>query len=190
MSRASCSPGCGRSGRRPTTRAGGAWQRCCRSGSRPTRPTSASCRPRRGTSFWRSARERWTGCWSHCESKGWVVRRRGRARRCGTRFRFAAACGRKTRRGGWKSTRWRCAGAAWPGNLSGCSTGWITRRPGGNACALGAGPGGTLAALQDIEACLPFSLLGLDSDNGGEFLNYHVMKWLQQRPRPVFMTRS
>ncbi len=30
--------------------------------------------PRRGTSFWRSARERWTGCWSHCESKGWVVR--------------------------------------------------------------------------------------------------------------------
>ncbi len=61
---------------------------------------------------------------------------------------------------------------------------------GGNACALGRGQAGTLAALQDIEACLPFSLLGLDSDNGGEFLNYHVMKWLQQRPRPVFMTRS
>ncbi len=54
----------------------------------------------------------------------------------------------------------------------------------------GRGQAGTLAALQDIEACLPFSLLGLDSDNGGEFLNYHVMKWLQQRPRPVFMTRS
>jgi len=47
-----------------------------------------------------------------------------------------------------------------------------------------------LAALQDIEQTLPFTLLGLDSDNGGEFLNYHVMKWLQQRPRPVFMTRS
>lgn len=54
----------------------------------------------------------------------------------------------------------------------------------------GRGQAATLAALQDIEQNLPFTLLGLDSDNGGEFLNYHVMKWLQQRPRPVFMTRS
>src|SRR5271167_2206952 len=54
----------------------------------------------------------------------------------------------------------------------------------------GRGQAGTLAALQDMEACLPFALLGLDSDNGGEFLNYHVLKWLQQRPQPVFMTRS
>jgi hypothetical protein len=54
----------------------------------------------------------------------------------------------------------------------------------------GRGQVGTLAALQDMEASLPFSLLGLDSDNGGEFLNYHVLKWLQQRRRPVFMTRS
>ena len=54
----------------------------------------------------------------------------------------------------------------------------------------GRGQAGTLAALQDMEACLPFSLLGLDSDNGGEFLNHHVLKWLQKRPQPVFMTRS
>jgi len=54
----------------------------------------------------------------------------------------------------------------------------------------GRGQAGTLAALQDIEACLPFSLLGLDSDNGGEFINYHVLAWLQKRARPVFMTRS
>jgi hypothetical protein len=54
----------------------------------------------------------------------------------------------------------------------------------------GRGQAGTLAALQDMEACLPFALLGLDSDNGGEFLNYHVLRWLQQRPQPVFMTRS
>ena len=53
-----------------------------------------------------------------------------------------------------------------------------------------AGDVGTLAALQDMEARLPFSLLGLDSDTGGEFLNHHVLKWLQQRPQPVFMTRS
>jgi hypothetical protein len=54
----------------------------------------------------------------------------------------------------------------------------------------GRGQAGTLAALKDIEAGLPFALLGLDSDNGGEFLNHHVMRWLQARPRPVFMTRS
>ena len=48
----------------------------------------------------------------------------------------------------------------------------------------------TLGALQDIEKTLPFELLGVDSDNGGEFLNYHVLRWLQQRPRPVYVTRS
>jgi hypothetical protein len=54
----------------------------------------------------------------------------------------------------------------------------------------GRGQAGTLAALRDLEGSLPFALLGLDSDNGGEFLNYHVLNWLQKRPRPVFMTRS
>ncbi len=54
----------------------------------------------------------------------------------------------------------------------------------------GRGQAGTLAALRDVEASRPFALLGLDSDNGGEFLNYHVLRWLQQRKRPVFMTRS
>jgi hypothetical protein len=47
-----------------------------------------------------------------------------------------------------------------------------------------------LGALQDLERTLPFALLGLDSDNGGEFLNHHVLRWLQKRPRPVYMTRS
>lgn len=54
----------------------------------------------------------------------------------------------------------------------------------------GRGQQSTLEALQDMEQSLPFELLGLDSDNGGEFINHHVMKWLQKRPRPVFMTRS
>lgn len=54
----------------------------------------------------------------------------------------------------------------------------------------GRGQVGTLSALRDMEASLPFDLLGLDSDNGGEFLNHHVLSWLQKRPRPVFMTRS
>lgn len=54
----------------------------------------------------------------------------------------------------------------------------------------GRGQAATLEALGDLEASLPFALLGLDSDNGGEFLNYHVLNWLQKRARPVFMTRS
>jgi hypothetical protein len=65
------------------------------------------------------------------------------------------------------------------------ATTWVEVRP-----IWGRGQAGTLAALRDMEASLPFALLGLDSDNGGEFHNYHVMNWLQKRPRPVFMTRS
>ena len=65
------------------------------------------------------------------------------------------------------------------------TTTWVEVRP-----MWGRGQVGTLAALKDIEASLPFALLGLDSDNGGEFLNHHVLRWLQKRPQPVFMTRS
>lgn len=67
-----------------------------------------------------------------------------------------------------------------------------TTRPPGSRCARCGGRGqvNTLAALRDREASLPFALLGLDSDNGGEFINHHVLRWLQKRPQPVFMTRS
>jgi hypothetical protein len=65
------------------------------------------------------------------------------------------------------------------------ATTWVSTRAMWNR-----GQEGTLAALADLERCLPFPLLGLDSDNGGEFLNYHVLAWLQKRTRPVFMTRS
>ena len=65
------------------------------------------------------------------------------------------------------------------------ATGWVEVRG-----MWGRGQAGTLAALRDMEERLPFPLLGLDSDNGGEFLNHHVMAWLQKRDKPVFMTRS
>src|SRR5262249_43137144 len=32
-------------------------------------------------------------------------------------------------------------------------------------------------ALQDIQAGLPFKLLGIDSDNGGEFINQHLLSY-------------
>ena len=65
------------------------------------------------------------------------------------------------------------------------ATGWVEVR-----AMWGRGQAGTLEALKDVENRLPFPLLGLDSDNGGEFLNHHVLGWLQKRDRPVFMTRS
>ena len=65
------------------------------------------------------------------------------------------------------------------------ATTWVEVRP-----IWGHGQAGTLSALQDIAASLPFAYRGLDSDIGGVFLNYHVLRWLQQRQRPVFMTRS
>jgi hypothetical protein len=65
------------------------------------------------------------------------------------------------------------------------ATAWVEVR-----ARWGRGQAGTLAALQDVEASLPLALLGLDRDNGGEFLNYHGRGWLPKRSRPVFMTRS
>jgi len=48
----------------------------------------------------------------------------------------------------------------------------------------------TLTQLGDLEASLPFALLGMDSDNGGEFINHHLVAYLGQRPKPVLFTRS
>lgn len=48
----------------------------------------------------------------------------------------------------------------------------------------------TLTQLRDLEASLPFALLGVDSDNGGEFINHHVVAWTGQRPKPILFTRS
>ncbi len=47
-----------------------------------------------------------------------------------------------------------------------------------------------LAQIRDVEGSLPFALLGIDSDNGGEFLNHHLAQYLQQREHPVYFTRA
>src|SRR6476661_5155226 len=38
-----------------------------------------------------------------------------------------------------------------------------------------------LAALNDIAAKMPFPILGVDSDNGSEFINDHLWRWCQRR---------
>ncbi len=48
----------------------------------------------------------------------------------------------------------------------------------------------TLLQIRDVEASLPFPLRGLDSDNGGECINHHLVQHLHGRQKPVAFTRS
>jgi len=52
------------------------------------------------------------------------------------------------------------------------------------------GAHGVLQQVKELEAELPFELLGFDVDNGSEFLTGHLWRYLLDRPRPVPLTRS
>ena len=45
-----------------------------------------------------------------------------------------------------------------------------------------------LAALDEIAAIMPFPILGVDSDNGSEFINHHLLAWCEKRE--ITFTRS
>ena len=45
-----------------------------------------------------------------------------------------------------------------------------------------------IEAMTEVEARLPFPLVGLDTDNGGEFINHALIKWAGDRD--LFFTRS
>ncbi len=65
------------------------------------------------------------------------------------------------------------------------ATGWSEQR-----AVWGRGETDVLQQIKDIEHALPFPLLGFDCDNGGEFLNYHLLRHFSQRKCPVQFTRS
>jgi transposase InsO family protein len=44
------------------------------------------------------------------------------------------------------------------------------------------------AGIKKIEGRLPFSILGLDSDNGSEFINTHLLRYCEQNQ--ITFTRS
>lgn len=73
----------------------------------------------------------------------------------------------------------------WSITLTDIYSGWTE-----NAAVWNKGAHGVLKQLEIIEKNLPFELLGFDSDNGGEFLNYHLVKFFQDRKNPVQFTRS
>ena len=60
-------------------------------------------------------------------------------------------------------------------NLTDIHTGWTESR-----ALLGKGQEGVRQALEEIQRGLPFDLLGLDSDNGSEFINGHLQRWCKQ----------
>lgn len=53
---------------------------------------------------------------------------------------------------------------------------------------LGKGERGVVEAINDIKNHLPFKLTGLDSDSGGEFINWHLVRYCQKNN--LYFTRS
>jgi hypothetical protein len=56
------------------------------------------------------------------------------------------------------------------------------------AAFMGKGELATVAAINNIKNDLPFWLLGLDSDGGSEFINWHMVKYCEKQK--LFFTRS
>ena len=46
------------------------------------------------------------------------------------------------------------------------------------------------AALMDIRAAFPFPIIGIDSDNGTEFINWHLLRWCEQHETTFTRSRS
>jgi hypothetical protein len=60
-------------------------------------------------------------------------------------------------------------------NVTDIHSTWVESR-----AVMGKGQIGVLKAMQDIKQTLPFKLLGIDSDNGSEFINYHLKTFCDQ----------
>lgn len=67
------------------------------------------------------------------------------------------------------------------------ATGWTEQR-----AVWGKGENGVLKAVQSIEDALPFTLKGFDCDNGSEFINWHLHRYLtgERKKNPVQFTRA
>ena len=61
-------------------------------------------------------------------------------------------------------------------NVTDIDTTWVETR-----AVMGKGQAGVLDAMKQIEQALPFKLLGIDSDNGSEFINYHLKAFCDQK---------
>jgi hypothetical protein len=60
-------------------------------------------------------------------------------------------------------------------NVADIHSTWVETR-----AVMGKSQIGVLDAMKDIQQALPFKLLGIDSDNGSEFINYHLKTFCDQ----------
>jgi hypothetical protein len=65
------------------------------------------------------------------------------------------------------------------------ASGWTEQR-----AVWGKGEQGVKNAIESIEKTLPFQIKGFDCDNGSEFLNWHLIKYLTDRKKPIQLTRA
>lgn len=75
----------------------------------------------------------------------------------------------------------------WSLTMTDICSAWTENRAVWNKGAIG-----VLTQIEDIENSLPFVILGFDSDNGNEFLNWHLLRYFtdEQRPHQIQFTRS
>lgn len=73
----------------------------------------------------------------------------------------------------------------WTLTATDISSGWTVLGP-----AWGCGQHSVLEAFQAMETRLPFRVLGIDTDNGHEFINHHLLTWIRGQREPVEFTRS
>ena len=75
----------------------------------------------------------------------------------------------------------------WSLTMTDIYSGWTENRAVWNKGAIG-----VLTQIQDIENSLPFEIFGFDSDNGSEFLNWHLIRYFtgEQRSQQIQFTRS
>lgn len=63
-------------------------------------------------------------------------------------------------------------------------TTWVESR-----AVLGKGEAGVVASLDEMAQALPFTLKGLDSDNGSEFINWHLVRYCKAHQIQPFRSR-
>ena len=73
----------------------------------------------------------------------------------------------------------------WTLTATDISSGWTLLAP-----AWGCGQHSVLEAFKAMQKRMPFLLRGLDTDNGHEFINHHLLEWVRQSKDPIEFTRS
>ena len=68
-------------------------------------------------------------------------------------------------------------------NLTDILSGWVETQ-----AVMGKGQAGVVSAIEKLSGRVPFKVLGLDSDNGSEFINYHLFSWCEKKE--IQFTRS